>query len=758
MRGPRPGRAAGDASGNPQPMPLRFALPLVLIGGCALAVDLAPTPADAGPPPPPVDAAPPAIDRVPPPPPELLATDPPSPSTVLEPTVLGRAEAGAAVRVFLGAACATPLADAIAEADGSFRSPARLPAATLSRLTATATDASGNRSACSAPLAYDTRATTGVAVRFPPGEAALTDASALTLRGSLSDPEGVAGVRVGGVEAVSEDGFRTWRATVPLNHGRVDVVVEALRPDGAVAGSAVVSVTRSELPRLVEAELAVDAEGRRAFLASAGVLYGAALDGGVLVPIPDGGGEASVAPAAVAWDADRGRLYVGGAADGRLLAVDPDTGRRTLVSGPGRGVGPLPGGVRQLVYGGGRVFLSSRLSVLEVDADTGDRRSVAAVSPGAPMAWSAATEELLFVDPLRGGLGAYDPERGGVRFIRRGGGRGSLDLVVDASSDVALLLGSSGSTRVELEAGESRLLETPAGVLAGAALPEEDAFLVVTGGRVLRWREGDGVFGEELPPGLGAGPRLVGLTGVAVSAERLWLLGSTEAGPTDEVLTVDRATGERRRRRTVAGAVDLAVGPAGEAYVRDVRGELRRIDPVGFEIEAVAPALEPGSNALDANGDRLFATGLDPTLAAFSPGAPEVEVLSGPTRGSGPSLRGVRLAVDADRAILTAGSEVLEVDVATGDRSFRPTVPGRGFAQVGVALAGSTIWAAAGAGVFRLEGDGSWTAFEGPGPAFVDAQDVALGEEGAIAWVADGGAGAVFALDGLTSERVIVSR
>jgi hypothetical protein len=118
----------------------------------------------------------------------------------------------------------------------------------------------------------------------------------------------------------------------------------------------------------------------------------------------------------------------------------------------------------------------------------------------------------------------------------------------------------------------------------------------------------------------------------------------------------------------------------------------------------------------------------------------------------------VRLAVDADRAILTAGSEVLEVDVATGDRSFRPTVPGRGFAQVGVALAGSTIWAAAGAGVFRLEGDGSWTAFEGPGPAFVDAQDVALGEEGAIAWVADGGAGAVFALDGLTSERVIVSR
>jgi hypothetical protein len=94
-------------------------------------------------------------DVVPPSPPQLLSTDPTSPSLSGTPRIRGAAETGSAVRIYAGASCtgtsvatgsATELGApgiAVAVADG----------ATVA-FSATATDPAGNVSACSATISY----------------------------------------------------------------------------------------------------------------------------------------------------------------------------------------------------------------------------------------------------------------------------------------------------------------------------------------------------------------------------------------------------------------------------------------------------------------------------------------------------------------------------------------------------------------------------------------------------------------------------
>lgn len=87
--------------------------------------------------------------------PALTGFTPASPSASTQPTLFGTAEPGATVRIFSGSACAgTPLALLTAAADGSFSRAFTVATNTTTPFTATATDASGNRSACSAPASY----------------------------------------------------------------------------------------------------------------------------------------------------------------------------------------------------------------------------------------------------------------------------------------------------------------------------------------------------------------------------------------------------------------------------------------------------------------------------------------------------------------------------------------------------------------------------------------------------------------------------
>ena len=87
--------------------------------------------------------------------PTIASTDPASPSATSTPIVNGTAEPGATVRTFTDAACTGTVAGT-GEADGSgdFAIATTVTADAASNIRAAATDAAGNVSACSAPLAY----------------------------------------------------------------------------------------------------------------------------------------------------------------------------------------------------------------------------------------------------------------------------------------------------------------------------------------------------------------------------------------------------------------------------------------------------------------------------------------------------------------------------------------------------------------------------------------------------------------------------
>nr|WP_246357189.1 Ig-like domain-containing protein [Pyxidicoccus fallax] len=87
--------------------------------------------------------------------PVLTGFAPVSPSSNLNPVLSGTAEAGASVRIFSGTACAgTPVATVTATASGTFSSTRPVTANSTTTFTATATDAVGNVSACSASVSY----------------------------------------------------------------------------------------------------------------------------------------------------------------------------------------------------------------------------------------------------------------------------------------------------------------------------------------------------------------------------------------------------------------------------------------------------------------------------------------------------------------------------------------------------------------------------------------------------------------------------
>jgi hypothetical protein len=94
-------------------------------------------------------------DVVPPSAPALLSTDPASAGSSGTPRILGAAEAGSTVRVYAGPSCTgMPVATETAARLGSPGIPVDVAEGVTAAFSATATDAAGNASACSAPISY----------------------------------------------------------------------------------------------------------------------------------------------------------------------------------------------------------------------------------------------------------------------------------------------------------------------------------------------------------------------------------------------------------------------------------------------------------------------------------------------------------------------------------------------------------------------------------------------------------------------------
>jgi hypothetical protein len=94
-------------------------------------------------------------DVVPPSAPQLTSTDPASPGSSGAPRIRGTAEAGSTVRVYAGPNCTgMPIATASAAQLGSPGIAVEVAEGVSAAFSATATDAAGNTSTCSAPISY----------------------------------------------------------------------------------------------------------------------------------------------------------------------------------------------------------------------------------------------------------------------------------------------------------------------------------------------------------------------------------------------------------------------------------------------------------------------------------------------------------------------------------------------------------------------------------------------------------------------------
>jgi len=159
--------------------------------------------------------------------PALASTDPASPSPDGTPSAVGTAEPGTTVRTYTDAACAgAPAGSGQAGAGGDFAIPTTVPADSATTIRATATDAAGNVSACSSPLAYveDSTAPAAPAVvsTSPPSPSATDTTLQVTTTGEegatleLFTAAGCAG-SVADSGTVPGGGQLNFDATVPAN-------------------------------------------------------------------------------------------------------------------------------------------------------------------------------------------------------------------------------------------------------------------------------------------------------------------------------------------------------------------------------------------------------------------------------------------------------------------------------------------------------------------------------------------------------------
>jgi subtilisin family serine protease len=94
-------------------------------------------------------------DTVPPGPPALTSTDPPSPAADRNPRLIGSAETGASIAIYVGSSCGgSPVASGTAAELASPGIEVAVAEDTQSQFSATATDAALNTSGCSAPITY----------------------------------------------------------------------------------------------------------------------------------------------------------------------------------------------------------------------------------------------------------------------------------------------------------------------------------------------------------------------------------------------------------------------------------------------------------------------------------------------------------------------------------------------------------------------------------------------------------------------------
>lgn len=578
-----------------------------------------------------------------------------------------------------------------------------------------------------------------------PGPGALTDRSELRVRGTASDPDGIASVTVDGRSAIVRPtgaGSIRWEQTVPIAPGDSDLLV--LITD-AVGESSVARVPIRRLEGLLNTPVApaFDAAGTLFVLDAGGIgstglgrltrleeFRGAGANRVRTVSTAGGPGAGPdlLEPTDFVIDDAAGRALVVDNGLDAVLAIDLASGDRQVLSGPGIGLGPdlglpcailLDGPGRALVLDGNfnnTAFLGGQgqRRILSIDLVSGERSVVSDDSTGAGSGFAAPLDmirdgaRLLVSDNAFRSIIAVDPATGDRQVVSDGTiGQGPLlvepqGLLLDGGRVLVVDSALEALLAVDLTTGDRTILSGPSrGLGPGLLEPRQLARDPVTGEVLVADTVADHLIAidpisgdrrilREDRVGLGeamSDPARLAIdatTRIALVADRGDVSGTSESA----LVEVQLETGDRR----IISGRGVGAGPAFRSLIDVALDPLRsRVLVLDFRLRALI-AIEP------AGGDRL--------------------ILSDSLAGSGPALSNpIGLLVDAGRVLVAdAGAgRLLEIDPDTGVRTE---------------LTGPSI---------------------GTGPALVS--PVAVARLGGEYVVTDTGLGALIAIDVTTGDR-----
>lgn len=291
---------------------------------------------------------------------------------------------------------------------------------------AEARDATGNMAAESFTYQRHANTTAPTAqILFPPADA-MTTGSTVTVVGTASDGDQIAGVSVNGNFATTTDGFANWRVTVPLTAGSNTLTVRTIDVTSAEdLSAATVDVARTTVW--------------------------------------------AQRPTGVSYDATGDRMLVVDSAHDGVLAISA-TDAISVLSSPALGTGAVLGSPNEITSIGSNAFVGSNLdsTIAKVDLTTGNRTALSGGGAGSGTAFvalfgigaDASRNRVLALDfhqqgfPQSNRLFTVDPSTG-ARALLSGGGAGSgatfglvSAIVHDTVNDRYVTVGNNQSTGV----------------------------------------------------------------------------------------------------------------------------------------------------------------------------------------------------------------------------------------------------------------------------------------------------------------------
>ncbi|HRI64777.1 MAG TPA: PQQ-binding-like beta-propeller repeat protein [Polyangium sp.] len=431
------------------------------------------------------------------------------------------------------------------------------------------------------------------------------------------------------------------------------------------------AVLTNTLPQsLGQQAMAVDSAKGRIIVLGYRALYAVDLASGMFTVISDmttGTGPTLDATSTMALDLANNRALVlqgNGSTDFALVAVDLSSGNRTVLSSATMGSGPSAYSPEGATYDPtkNRTITGDSTRVIAIDNATGNRTILSdqtntgpAINTPTGFAFDSAKGRIIETD-LDSHILAINPTTG------------------DRSTLYDYAVGTGPAVRV------AYLTADPVtGDLYAAPLGQEILHVDRSGNRTV-------LSGSGTVP-VGTGPALYQLRGMYVYRPNDELVVIARTGMTNNVLSVDRSTGNR----TIISGGTVGSGPAfmapSEVVVHPSGNPIWVIDAFAsaiFQVDrstgdrtiiadntAIGTGPAFGVSSLSYDGTSLIVLGQG-TVLAVDPATGNRTVVSGPTVGMGPQMTGSFLTVNpAGTTIYSVFSgRVLAIDRATGDRTM----------------------------------------------------------------------------------------